>query len=215
MIGLIVLAIAVPALLAYLWLARAAVRYAKRKTGSNLIAALAVIGVLIVTFGDTVFNRWYHKEVLCKRNEVGGQVFEKVILSAEHWDEANNRPNLPLTMSREQPFLGRYAEIGKHERGGSYPFTAYEKDETVVIDIQTGHVLSRFVDYSPAGGTWWAMPLTLFGQSSVIGWLLSRGTAPGCDGLPMYGKVDIQEGLFDKVDVRRSVFEKHSTGEIK
>jgi hypothetical protein len=31
----------------------------------------------------------------------------------------------------------------------------------------------------------------------------------------MYGKVDIQEGLFDKVDVRRSVFEKHSTGEIK
>lgn len=196
--GLIVLAICVLLLIAYLWFVRTVVRYIKRKTGSNLIAALAVIGILIVTFGDTLFNRWYHKEVLCKRNEVGGQVFEKVILPAEYWDDANNRPNLPLTMSREKPFLGRYAEIWNHERGGSFPFTAYEKNETIVVDISTGHVLSRFIDYSPAGGMWWAMPLTLFGQGSVIGWLLSRGSSPSCDGFSTYAKVDVRESVFDK-----------------
>lgn len=215
MIGLIVLAITVPLLLGYLWLARAAVRYTKRKTGSNLIAALAVIGILVITFGDTVFNRWYHKEVLCKREDVGGQVFEKVTLPAEHWDDANNRPNLPLTMSREKPFLGRYAEIGKFERGGSRPFTAYERSEATVVDLQTGRVLSRFVDYMPAGGTWWAMPLMLFGQSSVIGWLLSRGDSPSCVGNPSHQEVVAKRSAFDKVDVRRSVFEKSSKGEPK
>lgn len=48
MIGLLVLVITIPLLLAYLWLAGAAVFYAKRKTGSNLVAALAVIGIFIV-----------------------------------------------------------------------------------------------------------------------------------------------------------------------
>lgn len=208
MTGLIVLVIAIPLFLGYLWLMRATVRYAKRKTGSNFIATLAVGGILVLTFGDTAFNRWYHKEVLCKGEEVGGQVFEKVILPAEHWDDANNRPNLPLTMSREKPFLGRYAEIEKHERGGSFPFTAYEKNETVVVDLQSGHMLSRYVDYSPAGGTWWAMPLTLFGQTTVIGWLLSRGISPGCEGLPPYGKVDVRESVLEK----RSMGEKAILG---
>lgn len=205
MIGLIVLAITVPLLLGYLWLARAAVRYTKRKTGSNLIAALAVVGILVITFGDTVFNRWYHKEVLCKREDVGMKVFETVMLPAGYWDEENNRPQLPLTMSREKPFLGRYAEMEKYERGGSRPFTAYERSEATVVDLQTGRVLSRFVDYMPAGGTWWAMPLMLFGRGSIVGWLMSRGSSPGCEGLPPFGKVD----------AKRSVFEKHSQGEIK
>lgn len=205
MTGLIVLAIAIPLLLAYLWLARAAVRYAKRKTGSNLVVALVIVGILVVTFGDTVFNRWYHKEVLCKREDVGVKVFERVMLPARYWDEVNNRPNLPLTMSNEKPFLGRYAEIEKYERGGSRPFTAHERTEATVVDLETGHVLSRFVDYMPAGGTWWAMPLTLFGQGSIIGWLLSRGSSPGCEGLQPFGKVD----------AKRSVFEKYSKGEVK
>lgn len=205
MTGLIILAIAVPLLLAYLWLARAAVRYAKRKTGSNLVAALVVVGILVITFGDTVFNRWYHKEILCKWYDVGGRVFERVKLPAEHWDEVNSRPNLPLTMSKEKPFLERYAEIEKYERGGMRPFTAHERSETTVVDLQTGRVLSRYVDYSPAGGTWWAMPLALFGRGSIIGWLLSRGSPYGCVGLQPYGKVDVRE----------SIFEKYSKGESK
>lgn len=38
----------------YLWLACSALRYAKRKTGSNLMVTLAVLGILVVTCGDIV-----------------------------------------------------------------------------------------------------------------------------------------------------------------
>lgn len=38
----------------YLWLACSALRYAKRKAGSNLMVTLAVLGILVVTCGDIV-----------------------------------------------------------------------------------------------------------------------------------------------------------------
>ena len=58
MIGLTVIAISILFLLGYLWLIRTTASYAKRKTGSNLIAGLAVVGLLLITFGDTLFRRW-------------------------------------------------------------------------------------------------------------------------------------------------------------
>lgn len=180
MIGLIVLAIAVPALLAYLWLARAAVRYAKRKTGSNLIAALAVIGILIVTFGDTVFNRWYHKEVLCKREDVGLQIFERVPLPTEYLDQEKLRPIFPLPL--EQPFFSRFSLKEFRTNSGYFPLTAHGRIErsVSVTDNKSDKVIARFVDYWPSGGPWWGRPLEWFSESSLIGWLYSRQHTPTC-----------------------------------
>ncbi|MES2353862.1 MAG: hypothetical protein V4568_05525 [Pseudomonadota bacterium] len=199
MIGLIVLAITVPLLLGYLWVARAAVRYVKRKTGSNWMMVLTVIGILMLTFGDTLFNRWYHKNVLCKREDVGSKIFERVTLPEEYWDNENNLPKLPLTMSKNKPFLGRYAAIEKYEQEGFFPLTAYERRESSVVDIQTNKTLSRFVDYAPMGGLWWAVPLSLFGEKSIIGWLLSRGSSPSCFDNPIHLAVKNLEAPFIKI----------------
>jgi hypothetical protein len=198
MIGLIVLTIAVLLLLAYLWLLRAAIRYTKRKTGSNFMAMLAVVGVLVLTFGDTLFNHWYHKSVLCKREDVGVKVFEKVILPQGYWDDENNLPKLPLIMSRENPFLNRYVRIKQYKQGGFFPLTFYERYESSVVDIQTNKTLSRFVDYIPMGGPWWAAPLSLFGEKNLIGWLLSRGNSPGCFDHPINLAVDSLRAPFVK-----------------
>jgi hypothetical protein len=178
MTGLIVLAITVPLLLAYLWLARAAVRYAKRKTGSNVVAALAVVGILVLTFGDTVFNRWYHKEVLCKREDVGMRIFERVQLPTEYLDKKTLRPSFPLPL--EQPFFSRLSPKELRTNSGIFPLTAYGRIERTIVDNASGKVLARFVDYWPAGGPWWGIPISWFGESSLIGWLYSRQHVPTC-----------------------------------
>jgi hypothetical protein len=178
MTGLIVLAIAVPLLLAYLWLARAAVRYAKRKTGSNFVAALAVVGIFVVTFGDTLFNRWYHKEVLCKREDAGVRIFEKIQLPAEYLDEKTLRPRFPLPL--DQPFFSHFSPMELRTNSGFFPLTAHGRIERTIVDNESGKVLARFVDYWPAGGPWWGAPIAWFGESSLIGWLYSRQHMPTC-----------------------------------
>lgn len=179
MTGLLVLAIAIPLLLAYLWLARAAVRHAKRKTGSNLVATLVVVGILVVTFGDTAFNRWYHKEVLCKREEVGVRIFERVKLPAEFLEKGTLQPKLPFPLSKE-PFFTGFMSKESRTNSGHFPFTAYGRIERTVIHNETGRVLARFVDYWPAGGPWWGAPFAWFGESSLIGWLSGRQQVPSC-----------------------------------
>ena len=210
MIGLTFLAIFAVLLIGYFWLLRATVRYAKRKTGSNVIAALAVLGVLVLTFGDTIFNRWYHKEVLCKRDDVGVKIFATAELPPEYWDDIHNKPNLPTTMmfgTNPKPFLDRYVAIDKYEYGGTFPFTAYEMNKLSTVDLKTGQTLSQFIDYTPAGGTWWAWPLKFLGENNMIGWVLSRGSVTWCG-------INNQRAS-DAVDSIRHAFKKTLEGQMK
>lgn len=178
MTGLIVLAIAVPLLLAYLWLARAVVHYAKRKTGSNFVVALVIAGILVITFGDTVFNRWYHKEVLCKREDVGMRIFKKIQLPAEYLDKKTLQPKFPLPL--DQPFFSHLSLKELRTNSGFFPLTAHGRIERTIVDNESDKVLAQFVDYWPAGGPWWGAPIAWFGESSLIGWLYSRQHVPTC-----------------------------------
>lgn len=178
MTGLIVIAIAVPLLLAYLWLARAAVRYAKRKTGSNAVAALVIVGILVITFGDTVFNRWYHKEVLCKREDVGIRILERVKLPQDFLDDKTQRPRFPLPLDRA--FFTRFSTVELRTSAGLFPLTAHGRIERSIVDSHSGKVLARFVDYWPAGGPWWGAPIAWFDESNLVGWLLGRRHVPTC-----------------------------------
>lgn len=182
MIGLIVIALAALFLVFYLWLLVRVIKFVKRKTNSNLMAGLSVLVVFALTVGDTLFNRWYHKEVLCKKEDVGVKIFSTVEVPSEYWDEKNNRPILKELMNRDRvspenfkPFLGRYAETEKFENGGLWPLTSYSRHVVTVVDVQAGQVLSQFVDYERTGGTWWLFPLRFAGSDSLLGWLLSRG----------------------------------------
>lgn len=179
MIGLIVIAVSIPLLLGYLWLIRSTVRYAKRKTGSNLVASLALVGVLVITFGDTLFNRWYHKEVLCKREDVGLKIFERVKLPPEFLDEKTQRPNLPFPLT-EQVFFKRFSQEESRINAGFFPFTAHGRMERKIVDLESGKTLAKFVDYWPSGGPWWAFPIKWFDEKTVFGWLNSRQRVSSC-----------------------------------
>ncbi len=198
MIGLIVLAIGILLLIGYGWLLIATNRFVKRRTGSRILAWLAVAGILFSTFVDTVFNRWYHKEVLCNRDDVGVKIFETVKLPSELWDEQNNLPRLPSSMTTEAPFLERYADVEKYDRSGWWPLTAHIRYETGVIDVKTGRMLSRFVNYEPAGGMWWSFPLSLFGETTTVGWLMSREQVPSCFQFQRDGSVQARRGPFER-----------------
>lgn len=178
MIGIILLAIGVPLLLSYLWLARTAVRYAKKKTDSNFVAGLVVVGILVITFGDTVFNRWYHKEVLCKSEDVGVRIFEKIQLPAEYLDRKTLRPIFPLPL--DQPFFMRLSPVELRTNSGVFPLTAHGRIERKIVDNQSNRVLARVVDYYPSGGPWWVAPIGWFSESSLVGWLYSRQRTPSC-----------------------------------
>lgn len=212
MLGLILLPIFGLFIFAYLWLLRTTYRATKRKTGSYLKAVLAVIGVLVLTCGDTFFNRWYHREILCQREDVGVKIFAKAQVPPEYWDDKNHRPILDKLMNRDRhpsqdlkPFLDRYAATEKFEKGGWFPLTAYERHVTGVVDVKTGQMLSQFVDYWPAGGMWWLYPLKFIRADSAIGWVLSRGQPNSC----------FQYPTNHIVEARWDTFQKQSIGDTK
>jgi hypothetical protein len=206
MIGLIVISGVILFLAFYLWLLIKVVKFVKRKTNSNVLAGLSVLALLVLTIGDTVINRLYHKEVLCKREDVGVKIYSTVEVPPKYWDENNNRPILKELMNRGRvspehfkPFLGRYSEAEKFENGGLWPLTSYTRHVSTVVDVQTGRVLSRFVDYERTGGVWWLFPLGFADSDSMIGWLIGQGDkSNSCYEHPTDLIVEASRGVFQK-----------------
>jgi hypothetical protein len=213
MIGLTVFVIVIIFLIFYVWLIVKVAKFVKRKTGSSRLAILSIFVVFALTVGDTIINRLYHKEVLCKRDDVGVKIFSIVEVPTEYWDKENNKPILKELMNKDRvspdrfkPFLGRYAETEKFENGGLWPLTSYSRHVATVVDTQAGQVLGQFIDYERTGGTWWLFPLGLAGSNSMIGWFTSRGN----------GSNSCYEHPTDLiVDTNRGVFQNKSKGEQK
>jgi len=178
MIGLFILVIGAAALVGYLWLIGWVIRFTKHKTGSNVAVALAVIGIFVVTFGDTAFNRWYHTQVLCKRSDVGVTVFKRIAVPDEYLDAATQRLKLPLPL--EQPFFARFSNKEERTREGWFPMTAHGRIERSIIDTTTGEMVARLVNYWPEGGPWWATPIKWFKEDTIVGWMRSRWKTPTC-----------------------------------
>lgn len=201
MIGLIFLTIGAVLIAAYIWLVKTTFRYVKRRTGSTVYASISILGILLLTVGDTLFNRWYVTNVLCTREDVGVKIFEMVKLPLAHWDEVNNRPDLPSGMTTAKPFLGRYVEVQTYERGGLWPLTSFSRRQVLIVDIQTERAISRFVDYEPAGGSWWAFPISMFGSTSLVGWLFRKGSSDSCFENSTFLFTKTIEGPFELVHV--------------
>ena len=142
----------------YLWAAINSARWAYRKTHSVwAIAGMLTICALIPTW-DTAVNRIYHKQVICKKSEIGLHVFENVTLPAEFYDARG----IPLIFDGYGNFdtkkVGtRYKEDGKYEHEGAW-LTGAVKYTFEINDVQSGHVLARFTNYYAAGGGWILIP---------------------------------------------------------
>lgn len=190
MVGLIVIFTSIVLLIGYLWLIYAAASFVNRKTGSHLAATIAVLVILVLTFGDTIFNNWYHKEVLCKRDDVGIKVFKEVELPAEYINEQTGEPTIPYPYDKI-PFFMKFSVKETRETHGLFPWTKYMREERRIVVNETGETLAQFVTYNALGG-WWTYPLDLFNENSLIGWLSSRRHAPSCfDGIKINGLLSV------------------------
>lgn len=198
MMGLFVLTIGALLIAAYVWLMKTIFRYVKNRTGSNAYASISMLGIFLLTVGDTAFNRWYVANVLCKREDVGVKIFETVKLEREHWDEINNRAALPLDMRAGKPFLGRYVVTDSYDDDGIWPLTYHTRLQFLVVDVTTEKVLSRFVNYMPLGGLWWTFPLALFGGNPSFDWFVSRGATSSCFPHQRDGTVTALYGTFEQ-----------------
>ena len=184
-------------LIAYLYLLSFTVRYVKRKNGSNIMAFFAVFGVLIITFGSEIFNSWYHKQVLCKREEVGLHIFERVPLPAIYTNPETGKSEVPQV---EDPFFSRFLLLKLQTNEGFFPLTSHSKIERVFIERETHKILARYVNYFPTAGFWWLKPLDWFGENSLVGWIRNRGNSPGCVGSAKQYSLEIISSYFYEIN---------------
>jgi len=156
--GMILLPLGALATGLYLWAVAISARWVYRRTHSVLaIAGVLTICALIPTW-DTLVNRIYHKQVICKRPEVGLHVLEYVRLPVELYDARG----IPLIFDRygnfdENKIGNRYKENGKYEEEGGW-LTGVVKYTFEINDAQSGRVLVRFTDFYAAGGGWILLP---------------------------------------------------------
>jgi hypothetical protein len=142
----------------YLWAAIKSARWIYGKTHSIwAIAALVIIFALIPTW-DTIVNRIYHKQVICKKPEIGLHVFEFVRLPVDLYDARG----IPLIFDHygnfdESKIGKRYKENAKYTDEGGW-LTGAVRYTFEINDVQTGRVLARFTDYYAAGGGWVFLP---------------------------------------------------------
>ena len=156
--GIILLPLGALVIGLYVWAGVTSARWVYRKTQSIwAIAGVLTICALIPTW-DTLLNRIYHKQVICKKPEIGLHVFENVRLPVELYDARG----IPLIFDRYGNFdvkkmKNRYKEDGKYEHQGGW-LTGAVKYTFEINDVQSGRVLARFTDFYSAGGGWILIP---------------------------------------------------------
>jgi hypothetical protein len=181
MIGPIFLIIFGGLFVGYTWLAYHGVRAIYRKTNSWILAGLGVLVFLLIPSGDTIFNRWYHTNVLCKQEDVGLKMFQKVQLPPRYYDE-NGRFKAPEKWGLNGTVLeGRFQYRAGSEHKGQFPFTGYEKRYSGVFDLQQGKYLSYEAEFWNAGSGWWLVPFErIFKQLTYNGAPVYIGRGKHC-----------------------------------
>ena len=113
----------------------------------------------LLPISDTIVNRWFHKNTLCTRDDVGLHVYERVKLAPRYYDSKGRFKEPEGWFSGAVLLNGRYQKRSGYTEDGVFPFTAYEKRFSGVFDTEQMRFISYEVDYWTKGGGWW---LTIF-----------------------------------------------------
>jgi hypothetical protein len=152
--GIILLPLGALVIGLYLWAVVKGTRWAYRKFSiQGAIAAIAFFALLPTW--DTIANRWYHKNVLCKRSEVGLQIFEQVKLPSEYYDNQGRFKEPEGWFSGRTLVSNRYQRQSGELQGGYFPVTKHEKRFSGVFDQKEKRLISYEADYWTKGGGWW------------------------------------------------------------
>ncbi len=156
--GIILLPLGTLVIGLYIWAVAKGTRWAYRKFARQG-AIVAIVIFALLPIGDTIVNRWYHKNALCTRDEVGLRIYERVKLPQRYYDSQGRFKAPDGWFSGRVLVNGRYQKRSGYMEGGVFPFTAYEKRFSGVFDIEKNRFISYEVDYWTKGGGWW---LTVF-----------------------------------------------------
>lgn len=152
--GMVLLPLGALVLGMYLWLAVKGTRWAYRKLAvPGVLAAIAFFSLLPTW--DTIANRWYHKNVLCKQTEVGLHIYERVKLPPQYYDDSGRFKEPEGWFSGRTLVINRYQRQSGFSEGGIFPVTKYEKRFSTVFDKAEGRTISYELDYWTRGGGWW------------------------------------------------------------
>lgn len=161
----------------YLWAVVKGTRWAYGRFAMRG-AFVAVISFLLLPTWDTIANRWYHKNVLCARSEVGLHIYDHVRLPSQYYD------NLGRFKEPEGWFSGRTLVNDRYQRQsgnlqeGVFPLTKSEKRFSGVLDTKEQRLISYEVDYLTQGGGWWLIIFRpLFSQVDYLSYV--RGMIDG------------------------------------
>jgi hypothetical protein len=163
----------------YLWAVVKGTRWAYRKFSRGGAIAAMVFFALLPTW-DALINHYYYKLVLCRRPEVSVQIYQRIALPQNLYDE-KGKPKLPDSFGDpKRPFLGKYIFDIHYKNEGSYPITANRHLYHGIYDVTTNKYLSKFEDYQPAGGWIWTNIFRLVLNATDYAWLMSRGQKQSC-----------------------------------
>ena len=165
----------------YLWVVVKGTRWAYRKYAAKGAIAALVFFALLPTW-DTIANHWYHKNVLCARSDVGLQIFSRIRLPSQYFDNLGRFKEPEGWFSGRTLIDGRYQRQSGNLQEGVFPLTKYEKRFSGVMDTKEQKLICSEVDYLTQGGGWWLIVFRpVFSQVDYLSYV--RGVIDGvtCD----------------------------------
>lgn len=175
--GIVLIPLGVLVIGLYLWVVVKGTRWAYRKYAAKGALAAVAMFVLLPTW-DTIANHWYHKNVLCARDDVGLQIFSRIRLSPQYYDNFGRFKEPEGWFSGRTLIDGRYQRQSGNFQEGVFPLTRYERRFSGVIDTKEKKLISSEVDYLTRGGGWWLIVLRpAFSQVDYLSYV--RGMIDG------------------------------------
>jgi len=171
----------------YLWAAVKGVRWAYRKFSLQGAIAAVTFFALLPTW-DAIVNRWYLRNVLCKRSEVGLHVYEHVKLPSQYYDIQGRFKEPEGWFSGRTLVSNRYQRQSGNLPGGYFPVTKHEKRFSGIFDQQEQRLISYEADYWAMGGGWWLIVIRpLFSQVDYSTYVRGMIDGATCGGLAREG----------------------------
>lgn len=171
------------------------------KTNSKVMAFLTIVVFILIPTADTIFNRWYHGSILCKRDDIGLSIFNPQKLPASYYD-TNDKFKSPNGWGRDGAKIENRFEYREGVvTGGNFPFTGFEQRYSGVFD----HVRKEYISYETEifnrGSGWWLVPLNkIFTQFTYNGSPIYFGNGERCSDIRTSTNLSVaaQNGVFEE-----------------
>lgn len=159
-----------------------------RKTKYRIPIYIGILIFSIIPFGDVIFNRLYHQIILCKREDVGMKVYEKIHLPEEYYlkngylkDLLPSQKYLSEIANSSEKIENRYQYVETRSEDGVYPWTRYRKYFSGVFDVSASRYIGTYVEYQAIGGGWWFFLVNpIWRRLSYNGTDMEIGSNNGC-----------------------------------